>query len=271
MSPGLRRVARSRSCAGWRGRSRGSSTASIASDSVPGEGAVLLLPNHPNALLDPAIVWATAGRDVRFLAKSTLFEGAFAPVLVAGAAQFPCIAGSIRASTRPSNAETFAAVDARSPRATRSASSRRASAIRPAGSSRCDGGGAHGARGRAAGRRRHARRGGLELRTKDGVPLARHRAVRQVVLDRRPRGRRRRAGGGTRDYRADCVADAAVARRDGSGARRRTRAARRAPLRRRARQAGQRRGASRAPSEIADGIERLRDQDRRGTRRSRCG
>ena len=40
---------------------------------VPAVGAVLLLPNHPNALLDPAIVWATAGRDVRFLAKSTLF------------------------------------------------------------------------------------------------------------------------------------------------------------------------------------------------------
>ena len=48
---------------------------------VPESGAVLLLPNHPNALLDPAIVWATAGRDVRFLAKSTLFSGPFAAVL----------------------------------------------------------------------------------------------------------------------------------------------------------------------------------------------
>ena len=46
---------------------------------VPATGAVLLLPNHPNSLLDPALVWATAGRDVRFLAKSTLFDGPMRP------------------------------------------------------------------------------------------------------------------------------------------------------------------------------------------------
>ena len=48
---------------------------------VPSDGPVLILPNHPNALLDPAVIWATAGRDVRFLAKSTLFDGAFGPIL----------------------------------------------------------------------------------------------------------------------------------------------------------------------------------------------
>jgi 1-acyl-sn-glycerol-3-phosphate acyltransferase len=48
---------------------------------VPRSGPVLLLPNHPNALLDPALVMATAGRPVRFLAKSTLFEGPFRPLL----------------------------------------------------------------------------------------------------------------------------------------------------------------------------------------------
>ena len=41
---------------------------------IPG-GAVLLVANHPNALLDPALVQTTAGRPVRFLAKSTLFRG----------------------------------------------------------------------------------------------------------------------------------------------------------------------------------------------------
>ncbi len=35
------------------------------------------------ALLDPAVIWATAGRDVRFLAKSPLFEGPL-KLLVAG-------------------------------------------------------------------------------------------------------------------------------------------------------------------------------------------
>jgi 1-acyl-sn-glycerol-3-phosphate acyltransferase len=48
---------------------------------VPASGPVLLLPNHPNALLDPALIMATAGRPVRFLAKSTLFTGPFSPLL----------------------------------------------------------------------------------------------------------------------------------------------------------------------------------------------
>jgi glycerol-3-phosphate O-acyltransferase/dihydroxyacetone phosphate acyltransferase len=48
---------------------------------IPRNGPLILLPNHPNALLDPALVMATAGRPVRFLAKSTLFGGPFAPLL----------------------------------------------------------------------------------------------------------------------------------------------------------------------------------------------
>ena len=77
---------------------------------VPAEGPVLLLPNHPNALLDPAVVWATAGRDVRFLAKSTLFDGPFAPVLK-GAGAIPVyrkLDGGVDTSR---NTETFAAVE----------------------------------------------------------------------------------------------------------------------------------------------------------------
>lgn len=53
---------------------------------LPPDGAVVLLPNHPNALLDPALVMATCGRAVRFLAKSTLFGGPFAPLLKAAGA-----------------------------------------------------------------------------------------------------------------------------------------------------------------------------------------
>jgi 1-acyl-sn-glycerol-3-phosphate acyltransferase len=37
-------------------------------------GPLLIVANHPNALLDPAVIWTTAGRDIRFLAKSTLFR-----------------------------------------------------------------------------------------------------------------------------------------------------------------------------------------------------
>jgi len=76
----------------------------------PASGAVLLLPNHPNALLDPAIVWATAGRDVRFLAKSTLFEGAFAPVLK-GAGAIPVYRRLDQGADPSRNAETFEAVE----------------------------------------------------------------------------------------------------------------------------------------------------------------
>jgi glycerol-3-phosphate O-acyltransferase / dihydroxyacetone phosphate acyltransferase len=78
---------------------------------VPPAGAVLLLPNHPNALLDPAVVWATAGRDVRFLAKSTLFDGAFRPILT-GAGAIPVYRKLDQGVDTSRNAETFAAVSA---------------------------------------------------------------------------------------------------------------------------------------------------------------
>jgi 1-acyl-sn-glycerol-3-phosphate acyltransferase len=77
--------------------------------SVPPQGALLLLPNHPNALLDPALVIATAGRPVRFLAKSTLFSGPFAPLLNAAGA-IPVYRRQDAADTAK-NAESFAAVD----------------------------------------------------------------------------------------------------------------------------------------------------------------
>ena len=52
----------------------------------PGRGPLLLLPNHPNSLLDPTLVMATAERPVRFLAKSTLFGTPLRPLLRAAGA-----------------------------------------------------------------------------------------------------------------------------------------------------------------------------------------
>jgi 1-acyl-sn-glycerol-3-phosphate acyltransferase len=78
---------------------------------VPPHGAVLLLPNHPNALLDPALVWASAGRDVRFLAKSTLFHTPLRPVL-AGAGAIPVYRKRDAGVDTSKNAETFDAVSA---------------------------------------------------------------------------------------------------------------------------------------------------------------
>jgi 1-acyl-sn-glycerol-3-phosphate acyltransferase len=76
---------------------------------VPAAGAVLLLPNHPNSLLDPALVWAAAERDVRFLAKSTLFDGFFGRVLREAGA-IPVYRKMDHGVDTSKNAETFAAV-----------------------------------------------------------------------------------------------------------------------------------------------------------------
>jgi 1-acyl-sn-glycerol-3-phosphate acyltransferase len=76
----------------------------------PREGALLLLPNHPNALLDPAVIWSTAARDVRFLAKSGLFQGPLKP-LVAGSGAIPVYRRIDEGADVSKNAETFSAVD----------------------------------------------------------------------------------------------------------------------------------------------------------------
>ncbi|MGB2717539.1 MAG: 1-acyl-sn-glycerol-3-phosphate acyltransferase [Vicinamibacterales bacterium] len=78
---------------------------------APPAGPVLFLANHANALLDPAIIWTTAGRDVRFLAKSTLFDGLFRPFL-AGAGAIPVYRRKDEGVDPSRNAEMFAAVDA---------------------------------------------------------------------------------------------------------------------------------------------------------------
>ena len=78
---------------------------------IPPAGPVLLLPNHPNSLLDPALVWAKAGRDVRFLAKSTLFDGPLRPILV-GAGAIPVYRRIDEGVDLSKNAETFSAVSA---------------------------------------------------------------------------------------------------------------------------------------------------------------
>lgn len=79
-------------------------------NAVPARGAVMILPNHPNSLLDPAVIWATAGRDVRFLAKSTLFSTPLRPLL-AGAGAIPVYRRIDQGVDTSKNTETFAAVE----------------------------------------------------------------------------------------------------------------------------------------------------------------
>ena len=78
---------------------------------IPG-GAVLLVANHPNALLDPALVQTTAGRPVRFLAKSTLFRGHVLGPIIRRSGAIP-VYRRIDAGVDPArNVEAFATVEA---------------------------------------------------------------------------------------------------------------------------------------------------------------
>src|SRR5512139_1264168 len=74
------------------------------------DGPVLLVVNHPNALLDAAILWTTAGRDVRFLAKSTLFRRHIMAPLVRRSGAIPVYRRIDEGVDTSRNVETFAAV-----------------------------------------------------------------------------------------------------------------------------------------------------------------
>ncbi|MCA1608195.1 MAG: 1-acyl-sn-glycerol-3-phosphate acyltransferase, partial [Acidobacteria bacterium] len=47
---------------------------SVNSDVVPTKGGLIFVLNHPNGLIDPALVFAALPRKISFLAKSTLFR-----------------------------------------------------------------------------------------------------------------------------------------------------------------------------------------------------
>ena len=74
------------------------------------DGALLLVANHPNTLLDPSIVQATAGRPLRFLAKSTLFKGQIMSPLVRWSGAIPVYRKIDPGVDTSRNVEMFAAV-----------------------------------------------------------------------------------------------------------------------------------------------------------------
>ena len=70
----------------------------VGLEHVPRQGPVLFCGNHPNALLDPALIVATCGRVVRFAAKDTLFRS---PLL----RPFLAVAGAVPVRRRSDHAE----------------------------------------------------------------------------------------------------------------------------------------------------------------------
>lgn len=82
---------------------------------LPSRGPILVVANHPNALVDPVLIQTvlmrTAGRRMRPLAKATLFKTPFLSLLARGMEALPVYRSKDGFDTRQ-NAETFRAVEA---------------------------------------------------------------------------------------------------------------------------------------------------------------
>ena len=76
------------------------------------DGPLLLVANHPNTLADPALIQATAGRAVRFLAKSTLFADHVVSPLIRRSGAIPVYRRMDPGVDISRNVETFSAVQA---------------------------------------------------------------------------------------------------------------------------------------------------------------
>lgn len=79
---------------------------------MPATGPVLLVANHPNSLLDPALVVGAARRPVRFLAKAPLFSDRMVGWLVRGAGAIPTYRRSDDPALVDRNEDMFRAVHA---------------------------------------------------------------------------------------------------------------------------------------------------------------
>ncbi|MEX1182044.1 MAG: lysophospholipid acyltransferase family protein [Gemmatimonadota bacterium] len=70
-------------------------------------GPVLVVANHPNALLDPLVIFRVAGRPTRPLAKAPLFEQRFVGTLLRGMGGLPVYRAQDDASLMHRNDDTF--------------------------------------------------------------------------------------------------------------------------------------------------------------------
>jgi len=100
----------------------------LAGPPLPPEGPLLLVGNHPNALIDPALLIAVSPRPLTLLAKAPLFRMPVLGTLVRGLGALPVVRAQDGAAPRGSNA---AALDA----AERGLASGRAVALFPEGRS----------------------------------------------------------------------------------------------------------------------------------------
>ena len=77
------------------------------------DGPVLVTANHPNALVDPLVIFRTAGRPTRPLAKAPLFEQAIMGSVLKGLGGLPVYRKQDDPAQMHLNERTFdAAIDA---------------------------------------------------------------------------------------------------------------------------------------------------------------
>lgn len=82
----------------------------VAGAEIPSEGPVLLVANHPNSLMDPALLMVAAGRPVRFLAGAHLFRRRAIAWAVRGSGAIPVYRRSEEPGEMARNAASFGAV-----------------------------------------------------------------------------------------------------------------------------------------------------------------
>lgn len=78
---------------------------------VPVQGPVLLVSNHPNSLLDPALMAMAAGRPIRYLAGAHLFRRRVMGWVVRGAGAIPVFRREEEPNEMGRNQEAFRAVE----------------------------------------------------------------------------------------------------------------------------------------------------------------
>jgi glycerol-3-phosphate O-acyltransferase/dihydroxyacetone phosphate acyltransferase len=84
----------------------------VVGAAVPASGPVLVVANHPNSLLDPAMVATAARRPVRFLAKAPLFDDPLVGWLIRASGSIPVFRAADDPAAMGRNAEMFRAVHA---------------------------------------------------------------------------------------------------------------------------------------------------------------
>src|SRR5690349_13163337 len=84
--------------------------ASCDGGSVPSEGPVLIVGNHPNSLMDRVFLAWASRRPVRFLAKAPLFSNPLVGWLVRGSGSIPVYRRQDDSTLMARNDDTFRAV-----------------------------------------------------------------------------------------------------------------------------------------------------------------